>query len=142
MVSRLPLPPNRTGGSPASGSPVGGHLPQRGLTRFGVGCYQTLQPTFGKECVRPALMVRSSATSFQSPSSSEDTAQTHSYPAVDESESLWQAMLEVSKPARQRAIHIGDDLRQRVTVRTMSFLADGIFELVQTFLSRPMLQAL
>jgi hypothetical protein len=34
---RLPLPPNRTGGFPASGSPVGGS-PPRGLTDQAMGC--------------------------------------------------------------------------------------------------------
>ena len=48
MSSRSPLPPNRTGGSPASGSPVGGS-PPRGLTGRDMGRCQGIQPMRRKE---------------------------------------------------------------------------------------------
>jgi len=40
---RPPLPPNRTGGSPAYGSPVDG-LPTGGLNKTNMGCVQAVQP--------------------------------------------------------------------------------------------------
>src|SRR5690606_35694365 len=49
-LSSLPLPPNRTGGSPASGSPVGGS-PARGLTRLRMGLGQRVQPVRSEEGV-------------------------------------------------------------------------------------------
>ena len=55
-LSALPLPPNRTGGFPASGSPVGGS-PRCGLTGEGMGCGQAIEPLRRKERVGPALMI-------------------------------------------------------------------------------------
>src|SRR5947208_11266558 len=56
----FPLPPNRTGGSPASGSPVGGS-PPRGLTQRRLGLCKREQPLRGKESIGPALMIAPSA---------------------------------------------------------------------------------
>ena len=58
MSSRLPLPPNRTCGSPASGSPVGGFTSER-IDGLVVGCEVGEQPTPSKEALehlfRPQL---------------------------------------------------------------------------------------
>jgi len=43
-----PLPPNRTGGSPASGSPVGGS-PTRGPEQGFIGFYKAEKPMLPKE---------------------------------------------------------------------------------------------
>jgi len=51
--SSPPLPPNRTGGSPASGSPVSGS-PRRGLEQSFVGFYKAEKSMNPKESVGPA----------------------------------------------------------------------------------------
>src|ERR1700740_1912029 len=53
---RSPLPPNRTGGSPASGSPVDGS-PARGLANLRIGVLQAKKPMVGKEDIGPPDMV-------------------------------------------------------------------------------------
>jgi hypothetical protein len=53
---RSPLPPNRTGGFLASGSPVDG-LPATGLTEQGMGILQVEQPVFCKVVIGPAIAV-------------------------------------------------------------------------------------
>ena len=50
-----PLPPNRTGGSPAYGSPVDG-LPTRGLMNLSMGRYKAKQPLLVKVSVWPTPM--------------------------------------------------------------------------------------
>src|ERR1700712_3257701 len=62
LSSRPPLPPNRTCGSPASGSPVGGFTSER-IDGLGIGCVVGEQPKLSKEGIRPVMMVYSSATS-------------------------------------------------------------------------------
>jgi hypothetical protein len=52
---RPPLPPNRTGGSPAYGSPVDG-LPTGGLDETKMGCVQAVQPMLVEVGVRPTLL--------------------------------------------------------------------------------------
>src|SRR5258708_22479650 len=74
-----PLPPNRTGGSPASGSPVDGS-PSRGLTRRRMGCFQTVQPLLGKERIRPTPMVISVPVALSALTLAQDTPQTHPDP--------------------------------------------------------------
>jgi len=57
LSSRPPLPPNRTCGSPASGSPVGGFTSER-VDGLSVGCEVGEQPTNSKEAhclLRPQL---------------------------------------------------------------------------------------
>src|SRR5438105_12247038 len=77
----FPLPPNRTGGSPASGSPVG-DSPPRGLTILGAGGGQRKQPLRSKECIWPTDMVSTASTAFSLPPLPQDSAQAHSYPAI------------------------------------------------------------
>ena len=42
-------------------------LPRRGLTGQRMGCFQAIQPVFGKEGIRPAMMIRTAATSLPGP---------------------------------------------------------------------------
>src|SRR3989304_5983265 len=87
-------------------------LPLRGLTDQDMGRCQVEQPLLGKVGIRPAVMVRSSSSSTASLSFAEDTPQTHTDPAVECGEGAAVAVLEVFKPATQRAVDIGHDHAQ------------------------------
>ena len=60
---RLPLPPNRTGGSPASGSPVG-ELPSGGLDCELASCRHGEQPEFVEVGVGPFPVGEAVAVAF------------------------------------------------------------------------------
>ncbi len=47
-----------------------------------MGCFQAIQPVFGKEGIRPALMIRTATASFPALPFAEDASQPHPYPAV------------------------------------------------------------
>src|SRR5213593_571175 len=93
----FPLPPNRTGGSPASGSPVGGS-PARGLTTLRAGGRQRKQPLRSKERIGPMDVVRTASTAFPLPPMTEDTAQAHSYPFIQRRKRGLMTVLEVTEP--------------------------------------------
>src|SRR6266404_5331165 len=73
-LASLPLPPNRTGSFPASGSPVDGS-PRRGLTQLRLGLCKREQPLRGKESIGPALMIAPPAPSTPFLSFAQSTAQ-------------------------------------------------------------------
>src|SRR5688572_10651440 len=87
-------------------------LPARGLTDQNMGLHQRVQPQFGKESVGPALMVSRPATPPSAVTLTQNASQAHSYPSVHRAERGFQAVLEITKPAPQRAIDVGDDARQ------------------------------
>src|SRR5689334_5481205 len=70
---RLPLPPNRTGGSPASGSPVE-ESPRKGLADSRMGMHQGKQPLCCKEPTGPSLMVEAKAPTAFAESMTENAA--------------------------------------------------------------------
>ena len=78
---RLPLPPNRAGGSPAHGSPVDGS-PPRGLNGLCMGCCQAEQPALGKVGIGPALVIAAPAPAPAAMTLAQYGAQAHADPAV------------------------------------------------------------
>src|SRR5690242_16838498 len=108
---RDPLPPNRTGGSPASGSPVDGS-PARGLADQVMGVLQVEQPVIGKEGNGPADVVIAATDPWAVRLFAQDVAQTPPDPAVERREGPAVAVFEVFKPTAQRPVEIGNDRRQ------------------------------
>jgi hypothetical protein len=57
-------------------------LPLRRLTGQRMGCFQAVQPVFGKECIRPAMMIPAAPASTSFTSLSEDAPQPQPNPSV------------------------------------------------------------
>src|SRR5512139_724942 len=95
---RLPLPPNRTGGSPASGSPVSGS-PVTGLTSYRMCRYKREQPVLAKECIGPTLVVAATSTASAARSLTQNAPQPHANPAVQGRERRPITVFEIFKPA-------------------------------------------
>ncbi len=96
----------------------------------------------GKESIGPALMICATASALTAPTFAEYAAQAHAYPAVERAKGGFMAMFEVAKPASQRPIHIGDDLRKAQSVGALGEVPEPVFELTQAFLTRPTIAAL
>src|SRR5260221_14177231 len=102
--------------------------------------HQTVKPLLGEVCVCPCVMVNAPATPSFPLAAAKDAAQAHPRPLVQRAEGRLQAVLEITKPADQRAVDIKNDAPQRFAGRTSGFLADRVLELVQALLSRPVFQ--
>src|SRR5437867_11245483 len=76
-----PLPPNRTGGSPASGSPVDGS-PRGGLDETTMGRVQAVQPMCVEVGIGPTLVVRSPRTAASFAPLAKYASQAPANPAV------------------------------------------------------------
>src|SRR5207244_8983896 len=96
-VSPLPLPPNRTGGFPASGSPVS--RSSVGLTKRTVGCAQVKQTQVREVGVGPAMMIPAATTAATSRPPAQDAAHPHAHPFVQSGERRPVTVFEVVKPA-------------------------------------------
>src|SRR4030042_1440404 len=120
-----PLPPNRTGGSPASGSPVGGS-PTRGPEQGFMGSYKAEKPMLPKELVRPALMIKSTANSSMAGSLSQDTSNTAPHPAINRGKGPLVAMLKVLEPSPKSTTDIFDDHCQTMAIAASSRLRPRI----------------
>src|SRR5438128_9545992 len=106
-----------------------------------MGCNQTVQPLLGKVCIRPTMMVVAATSSTQARTTPQNTPQAHAHPTVDCGQAATQAVFEISKPAHQRAVHVGDDDRQAVTVVPSRLAADRVVQLVPALLPRPVFAA-
>ena len=136
-TAERPLPPpNRAGGFPAHGSPVGGS-PTSGLTGRRMGFGQEEKPMFGKESIGPTEMIEPVATSGAPMTSAKDTAQAHSYPAIQRAKGRAMTVLEILKPADQGPIQVRDDRRKALTPHALRLYSDGVFELLETLGPRP-----
>ena len=102
-----------------------------------MGCGKEEQPMFGKEGIRPAQMIEPAAAPAAPMTLAKDTAQAHTYPAVQRAKGTRMAVLEVRKPANQDSIDGRDDLAKAMTVATPCLDADGIFELFEALGPRP-----
>ena len=129
-------PPNRTGGSPAYGSPVGGS-PQRGLTGRRMGCNKREQPLLSKEGISPAVMVGPSALTSTAPTFPEYAAKAHAYPGVQRLEGIPTAVLEILKPALKGPIDVRDNREETMAISTPGLVTDRIPEFLQTLGPRP-----
>src|SRR3989449_2636512 len=132
----FPLPPNRTGGSPASGSPVGGS-PRQGLTGLNMGSYKSEQPLLSKERIRPAMMISPASTTTSSRPFAQDTAKSHAYPPIQARKGRFVAMFEILKPAHKRAIDVRDDYPQAMSVSALGLDSNRVFKLFQALLPWP-----
>src|SRR5258708_6367529 len=101
---QFPLPPNRTGESPASGSPVE-KSPMSGLTRGGVGLRQRKQPMLRKEVHRPPSIVQPASVDPKAGTFAQQAPQTRPDPGIETFEGPV-AVFEIRKPAHQRAIEV------------------------------------
>jgi hypothetical protein len=119
-------PPNRTCGSPAYGSPVGGSPPS-GLTGRSVGCGKEEQPPIGKVGIGPLDMVKTPTSACTSTTAPEYAAQAHAYPRVEASEGRGVAMFEVLKPATEGQVDVRDNHGKAVTVITLRLGAQSRF---------------
>jgi hypothetical protein len=90
-----------------------------------------------KEGIRPALMVASPPAPLLPLALAQDTSQPHPHPGVQRSEGVSMALLELLKPAPQRAIDVGDDHLQALALGTPRLGPNRVFELPETLLARP-----
>ena len=104
-----PLPPNRTGGSPASGSPVGGFT-SRGLEQSSMGFYKAEKPMIPKEAIWPAMMIVPTADALVALVRLRRMLRrrVRIQPSIGGKVHLL-TVFEVFKPAPQGAVDIGDD---------------------------------
>src|SRR5882724_2836853 len=72
----------------------------------------------------------------------EDTTQPHAHPAVLLAERGVMAMLEIFKPAAQRAVHIFDDDQQGMPIGPPCLAPDGVPQFLDALLPRPSVAAL
>src|SRR6202011_1971075 len=99
-------------------------LPTRGLTRRRKGHFQGEIPLLGKERIRPTLMATPASATLPAHPVAKETPQPHAHPAVHGDERRTTTMLEVPKPAPQRPVHVGKNVRQTVAVRPFRFRPD------------------
>src|SRR6266481_5572402 len=112
-------------------------LPTRGLTGQGMGSLQAVEPVLGKEGVGPALTIRSPHDASHPPMGTQHTAQAAAYPAVERGERRAVAVLEVDEPAPQPRIEVVDDRPQASARGPTRLGTDGILELLQALVARP-----
>ena len=92
---------------------------------------------FGKESIGPTDMIEPVATSGAPTTSAKDTAQAHSYPAIQRAKGRAMTVLEILKPADQGPIQVRDDRRKALTPHALRLNSDGVFELLETLGPRP-----
>ena len=122
---RHPLPPNRTCGSPASGSPVDGFTCKRTGGR-GHGLVQAEEPVFGKEGIGPPDVVVAATDPFPARALAQNVAQAPADPAVERRERRAVTVFEIFEPAPQRPVEIGDDQGQAVCRGSLGLCPDRV----------------
>src|SRR5207249_8901442 len=138
---RSSLPPNRTGSSPASGSPVGGS-PPRGLTQRRLGLCKREQPLRGKESIGPALMIAPSAPTAPLLTLTQKAAQPHPEPGIQIRKGRVIAVLEIAKPASGDRVDARDDDLQALPIAALGQDANFVPQLFQALRARPSKSAL
>jgi hypothetical protein len=102
-----------------------------------MGVYEVEKPMVPKELIRPALMIMSAANAFKPCALSQDTSNPASYPAINRRKGPFVAMFVVFEPSPKGTIDLFDDHCQAMAITAPSLGADGVFELLETLLSRP-----
>ena len=125
----LPLPPNRTGGFPASGSPVSGPLFEHWLLWPGLRLRRLTRVPRNRHLASGDDPVHSPDPDVCDVGA--NITQAPARPSVQALKDVLNAVLEVVEPAPQRPIGFLDDLFHRATSRALRFLPDGFFELFQ-----------
>jgi len=102
-----------------------------------MGIFKAKEPSGPKESVRPPIMVITPADPLPLETPSEDTPQAAPYPLIKARKSALIAMLEVLKPSPKRAVDIGNNALQRVSVGSPRLLTNGLFHLLQALCPWP-----
>jgi len=111
-------------------------LPQRGLTGFGMGSFQAIQPLLGKERIRPALMIAPTAPSLPAPALAEEAAKPHPNPAVQVGERGPVAVFEIFEPAPECGGEADDDRLQALPRSPFRLGSDRVLEFLHALGSR------
>src|SRR5271157_1568365 len=106
-------------------------LPARGLAGLGRGVSQAEKPMLSKEGIGPPDVLGAARDPRAPVLFVQDSAQAPTDPAVERSEYRAVAVLEVFKPAAQRAVEVLDDLGQAVSRCAFGLPPDRILELLQ-----------
>src|SRR5260370_29995235 len=101
-------------------------LPARGMTGLGIGVSQAEKPMLGKEGIGPPDVVGAGGDPRRAVLCARDFATPPADPAVERCECRAMAVLEVLKPAAQRAVEIPDDLGQDVSRRALGLGPDRV----------------
>src|SRR5947207_11378641 len=134
----LPLPPNRTGGFPASGFPVSGVSAR--LTISARAVFQTKQPSRREPSVGPP-----SAVGLAQPVAgpflpfAQQRPQASPQPAVRAAQARTMAFPEVAVPAPQDGIGLRNDLAQASSVGAPRQRSHFLLQFLKAFLPRPLL---
>ena len=119
--------PNRTGGFPASGSPVGGYSLRR-LNKRRAALTQGEQAVGVEKGIRPALMIAAPSAAVTAGALSHDSADPSACGTVDSGEGNAPAVLEVSKRALRLTLRVAAQIAlmlrpsvRRVFARSASF---------------------
>src|SRR5437762_4267263 len=134
-LASLPLPPNRTGSFPASGSPVDGS-PRRGLTQLRLGLCKREQPLRGKESIGPALVIAPPAPTTPFLAFTQKAAQTHPDPGIQIRKGRVVAMFEIAKPAAVNRVDARDDDLQALPIAALGQNANLVPQLLQALTAR------
>src|SRR5260370_18532367 len=101
-----------------------------------MGFTQAVQPVFGEEGIRPALVVRSPSPTVASVPLTQKAAQTTTNPAVQRGVDVPVTMTKVREPALQRRSQRRHDAQHTVPIGPACLDPDRVLELVQAFLPR------
>ena len=104
-----------------------------------MGLLQAKQPERGKVSVGPARLVGTICfgTPFPMTSFAQDATQPAADKAIFHAECRPVAVLEVFKPAPQRAVHVGDDLGHAMPRGPLGLRPDRVPEFLAALASRP-----
>ncbi len=102
-----------------------------------MGIFKAKIPSGPKEPVRPSIMVITPADPLPLEAPSENTPQAAPYPLIQAREGALIAMLEVLKPSPKRAVDIGNNALQRVSIGSPRLLTNGLFQFLQALCPWP-----
>jgi hypothetical protein len=140
-----PLPPNRTCGFPASGSPVGDCPRTSGPSRdwvAGMGDRsEECQPLPDKVGIWITLMIEAPASTSALVPLAQDAAQSHAQPLIELFRHIVDASLEVIAPASNRAIEPLDDHPKAASVVAPGVLPDRFLKPQLALFPRPAIAA-
>ena len=139
-IEPSPLP-NRTGGFPASGSPVDGYSLRR-LSDRPQALTQGDQALGVEEVIGPTLLIATPASASTSTALAQDASQPASGVTVNGREDVALAVLEVFKPAVQQAVEILTDRFDAPPLGAPCFGSEHFLEFGQALLARPFHAAL
>ena len=102
-----------------------------------MGICKAEKPMRPKECVRPALIVKSSTDPLSMHTPAQDTPNAPAYPLVHGGKGPLVTMLKILKPSAKGLIDIFDNGRQTVAIPAWRLGSKGILDLAQALLAGP-----